>query len=168
MKNRGIALLVVAILATLVAMANMLEYFFASKESLRRVDGVVGQVINEAFRQGRSSYTKTTIVFEGSNDKYWLSDKVDVGGYIPAVKGDRLSLYVKSWYQWLYNYNWRSNIFYVEKEGEMIYNNLSEWRGSGRAFMMVSAILALLLWLIYFDVVKNKSISNLIQRKQQR
>ncbi|MBN8784262.1 MAG: hypothetical protein ABS85_07505 [Sphingobacteriales bacterium SCN 48-20] len=167
MRKSGIALLVVAILATLVAMANMLEYFFASKENLRKVEGVVDQVFTEAFGQGRRQYTKTTIVFEGG-DKYWLSDKIDRGGYIPAAKGDRLSLYVKSWYQWLYNYNWRSNIFYVEKEGKMVYNNLSEWRGSGRAFMMVSAILALLLWLIYFDVVKNKSISNLIQRKQQR
>jgi predicted small integral membrane protein len=167
MRKRGIALLVVAVIATLVAMANMLEYFFASKENLHKVEGVVDQVVNEAFRQGRSTYTKTTIVLEGSNDKYWLSDRVDVGGYIPAVKGDQLSLYVKSWYQWLYNYNWRSNIFYVERDGKMIYNNLSEWKGSGRAFMMVTAVLAALLWLIYFDVVKNKSISNWL-RQQKR
>ena len=167
MRKRGIALLVVAVIATLVAMANMLEYFFASKENLHKVEGVVDQVVNEAFRQGRSIYTKTTIVLEGSNDKYWLSDRVDVSGYIPAVKGDQLSLYVKSWYQWLYNYNWRSNIFYVERDGKMIYNNLSEWKGSGRAFMMVTAVLAALLWLIYFDVVKNKSISNWL-RQQKR
>lgn len=151
-----------------VSIANMAEYVFASKENLRKVEGVVDQVTVEGFKQGRNSYTRTTLVFEGSNDKYWLSDKTDVGGFIPAVKGDRLRLYVKSRHQWLYNYNWWSNIFYVEKEGEMVYNNLGEWKGTGRTFMMVSAIVAALLWLIYFDVIKNKSISNWIQRKQQR
>jgi hypothetical protein len=166
-RNRGNILLAVTIIVTLVAIANMLEYFFASKENLRKVDGVVSQVVHEMFRQGNDATTKTTIVLEGSNDRYWLSDKINSGGYIPAEKGDSLQLYVKSWYQWLYNYNWRSNIFYVERNGEMIYNNLGEWKASGRTFMMVSAVLAALLWLIYFDVVKNRSISNWVLQQKR-
>lgn len=161
----------VALVAFAMALMNCLEYYFAGKNYLRQYTGVVSDVDHSSYTSyddvGNSTIiAKTAIRLEGISRKFSLSDDANYGGYVYVNKGDTVTLYVRKWYQSLYNFPLGSNVFYIEKNGNRLYNNLGEWKGAAKIYMLFFGGMALFLFVIYLDVVKNISIRTLIEGRQ--
>jgi len=161
-KNREKLLLVAAIGTLVIALANGLEYYLSPLEYLREVTGKVEEITHKTDERN----TSTTLKIDG--EKFWLKDRIEEGGYIDAAEGDTLKLYVKRSYQYLYAFGGPGNIFYVAKHNKMLYNNTAQWKGPARQWMMRLGICSILLWFIYFDQVRNISISNRVQRRRTK
>jgi hypothetical protein len=166
-KNHRDKLLgVAAVITFLIGLANALEYFFAGKNYLDINTGKVENVKHEIFEGRRGIlYAKTIIKLEGLKKIFHISDKADDGGYIEVSAGDSITIFGKKGYQFLYNYNLKDNIFYVEKNGEMLYNNLDSWKASAFTYMCIYGGCAVFLLIMFLDQVKNISISNWFQKR---
>lgn len=163
-KYRDKLLGVAAIIAFFIGSGNALEYFFASKNYLQQDEGKVTKVVHKTYG-GRILYASTEIQLENNKAIFSLSDKADDGGYIEVVEGDLIKIYSQNWYQILLNFRLPDKIYYVERDGQRVYNNLSEWKSRAFYYMLVAGGSALLLCLMYFDQAKNISIANWYQRK---
>lgn len=173
MQRRHKVLGILSWITLVLAIANAAEYFFASKDYLKKVDGKVAEVIYDTYHGNggkygrRRLYQKTTIKLENSSREYWLSDDAEYGGYVEANAGDSLRLYIRRWHQGIYNFNmWlNGDILYVEKNGTMLYNNLDIWKQSTYIMMFIFAGCSFIFWVMYMDVVKGKSVGHWYQRR---
>lgn len=173
-KNRDNLLGIASIISFIIGSANAFEYFFAGKEYLDVNKGVVAEVTHETYegRRGRLC-SKTIIRLNEKKEKFHLADDAEDGGYIPVETGESIIIYARKWYQFLYNYDFRDNIYYVERGGKMVYNNLDKWKAAAFTYMCIFGGCSLFLLVMYLDQVKNISISNwfqkrFINRKQNR
>ncbi|MEI2740065.1 MAG: hypothetical protein V9F01_14920 [Chitinophagaceae bacterium] len=165
-KNRDGLLGVASIITFIIGAANALEYFFAGKDYLAVNKGVVTEVIHETYegRRGRL-YSKTIIRLNEKKGEFHLSDDAEDGGYISVEKGEDITIYARKWYQFLYNYDFRDNIYHVERNGEMVYNNLDRWKAAAFSYMCIFGGCALFLLVMYLDQAKNISIANWFQKR---
>jgi hypothetical protein len=146
-----------------------LEYFLAGKDYLTIKKGIV-QKVNHITYSGskRRLYTRTEIYLAGSDKRYFLTDRADFGGYVNVENGDSIVLYTRKWYQFIYNYSFENNIYYIERSGQRLYNNLSAWKSAGFSLMCFFGGCAFFLTLIYLDQVKDIFISNLFFRRRRK
>ncbi|MBP9102953.1 MAG: hypothetical protein KBF82_03735 [Chitinophagaceae bacterium] len=166
-KNRDNLLGVAAAIAFLIGSANALEYFIAGKNYLSINKGVVEKLIYERYEGRRNMlYSKTTIRLKEMDKNFYLSDNANDGGYIETSEGEIITLYARKWYQNLYNFNYRDNIYYVEKDGQQVYNNLDTWKASAFTYMCIAGGSALLLLVMYLDQAKNISITNWFEKRR--
>lgn len=155
-KRKDKLLRIAAIITLCMASANALEYFFAGKKYLRVKTGVLENVTHDRYTGSRGElYSRTRIYLEGTSRKFSISDNAMEGGYVEVEKGDTITLYTRKWYQLFYNFDLSNNIYYVEKNGEMIYNNLGDWKAPAFFYMFVEAICSLLLWFMYRSEAKS-------------
>ena len=158
-----------AIFIFIIAALNAAEYFLAGRNYLAKYSGEVAEVRHETFKQtskrGVRYYTRTVMRLKGHNKSFKVTDRADRGGYVPVEQGDTLRLYVKRWFQHLYIFSYASNTYYVEKNGVMVYNNMSEWKATAFAVMCFAGGLALFLFLIYLDQSRNVSLEVWFQRR---
>lgn len=165
-KNRDKLLGVAAVITFLIGSANALEYFLAGKKYLFTREGVVENVLHERYENSRGIlYSKTTIRLRGIPGKFYLSDNADDGGYIEVANGDVITVYARKWYQFLYNYDGRDNLYYVEKDGRLLYNNLGQWKAAAFTYMCIYGGCSLFLLVMYLDQARNISISNWFQKR---
>lgn len=168
-KKRADLLGIIAAFFFIIGSLNALEYFFAGKDHLAKYTGVVADVTHETFMSGsgknRDLYTRTVISLKEYKRKFRLKDRSDEGGHVPVEKGDTVRLYVKRWYQNLYIFTFGTDIYYVERNGELIYNNLGTWNGAAFGIMCFAGGLAFFLFLIWLDQSKNISLEVWFQRK---
>jgi hypothetical protein len=170
-KKRSDILGVLSLVLFVIGGLNALEYFFAGKNYLAKYNGVVSDVKHETYLSRSSKrqseyYTKTSIRLDGYKKIFRLVDRSDAGGFIPVEKGDTIRLYVKKWYQQLYVYTLKTNIYYVEdKNGDLLYNNLRTWKSTLFMGMCFAGGLALFLFLIFLDQSKNISLEIWFQRR---
>ncbi|MBI5856941.1 MAG: hypothetical protein HZB42_04750 [Sphingobacteriales bacterium] len=165
-KNRDKLLSVAAVITFLIAGINALEYFFAGKRYLSINKGIVKKVSRE-YEDGKNGelYSKTAIYLTSTNRKFYLRDKTNRGAYIDVSEGDTITIYAKKRIQFLYNYEKRTNIYCVERGGEVIFDNLSIWKASAFTYMLIYGGCSLLLLIMYLDQVKNISISNWFKKR---
>lgn len=150
---------------------NALEYFLAGKNYLSLYDGVVESVSHKQFestsRRRQVLYSRTTIRLKGISRNFSLTENAMYGGNIPVQEGDSIRIYARRWNQSIYNFSFRTNIYYVEQEGRMIYNNLNSWKASAFSYMCFFGIGGFLLLMMYLDQARNISLSNWIWRKRK-
>lgn len=146
---------IAAIITFCMASANALEYFFAGKNYLRKKTGIVKNVVHDTYtgRRGRL-HTRTRIDMEGVKRRFSLADVAQDGGYVEVEVGETISLYTRKWYQSFYNFDFAGNIYYVERNGIEVYNNLGQWKAAAFFLMFVTAICSLFLWLMYLTQAK--------------
>jgi hypothetical protein len=165
-RNRDKFLGVAAAITFLIGLANALEYFFANKNYLDIYTGAVANVKYKTFDGRRNIlYAKTSIELAGIKKNFHLSDRAEDGGYIEVSTGDTITIFARKSYQFLYNYDFRDNIYYAEKKGEMLYNNLDRWKTTAFSNMCIYGGCALFLFIMFLDQVKNISISNWYQKR---
>ena len=167
MKSKRDKLLGVACIITFVIGAmNAFEYFLAGKNYLFKKTAVVRKIEYERYENRKGIlYSKTTIRLEGVKGGFYINDKADDGGYFEVNEGDTVTVYARKYLQVLYNYDYRSNLYYLEKNGELVYNNLLQWKGPAFSYMCVFLGCSFFLLIMYLDQVKNISISNWYQKR---
>lgn len=165
-KNRDKLLGVAALITFIVGSLNTLEYFFATKKYLNRYEGVVTKADYKTY-SGRKGvlYGRNDIELAGVKRKLYLTDMVLDGAFIDIKAGDSVVIWAKRWFQMLYSPSFTTNIYYVEKQGTEVYDNLSEWKETSFWYMCVFGGMALFLSVIYLDVVKGISLENWFQKK---
>jgi hypothetical protein len=163
--NRDKIIGLLALFFLLLGTANALEYFFAGKGYLAVYKGVVTDVEHNIIQGTRERlYAETRVKLQGSKRDFSIYENANVGGYLDANPGDTVILYVRHWYQYLYNYSLRTNIYYAEKGGKLLYNNMSEWRYASFAFMCYLGGMGLFLLIIFIDITRGNRIRNRIKR----
>ncbi len=150
---------------------NTIEYFFAGKNYLRKYNGVVKEIsfeAKESYQKRRIVYyAKTIIRIENYAKKFQIVENMDIGGYLPAKIGDTITLYVKRWYQYLYNYTFKTDVYYAEINRGLKFSYLREWKNvafSSMCFGLGSGFLLLMMFL----ESRNISLSNLFLKKQRQ
>lgn len=165
-KNRDNILGLLAVLFLLLGSANALEYFFAGRGYLSLIEGKVEAVEHNTHLGGRGRlYAETRVKLEGNKRTFSIYDNANEGGYLDANPGDTITLYVRHWYQSLYNYSLRGNIYYAEKGGQLLYNNMSDWRATSYSYMCYLGGIGLFLLLIFLDVTRGNAVSKRIKRQ---
>ncbi len=165
-KNRDKLLGVAAVITFLIGSANALEYFLAGRHYLFTREGVVESVLHERYENRRGIlYTRTTIRLRDIPGTFYLSDPADEGGYIEVTEGDLITVYARKWYQFLYNYDGRDNLYYAEKDGRLLYNNMGQWKAAAFTYMCIYGGCSLFLLVMYLDQARNISISNWFQKR---
>lgn len=165
-KNRDKLLGVAAFITFLIGSANALEYFLAGRNYLFTREGVVENVLHERYENGRGIlYAKTTIRLKGIPGTFYLSDKAADGGYIEVTEGEVITVYARKWYQFLYNYDGRDNLYYAAKNGEELYNNMGQWKAAAFTYMCIYGGCSLFLLVMYLDQARNISVSNWFQKR---
>lgn len=163
--NRDKILGVLAVIFLLLGTANALEYFFAGKGYLSVYKGVVKEVEHNTYQGSRGRmYAETRVKLNGSNRPFSVYENANVGGYLDANLGDTVTLYVRHWFQSLYNFSLKGNIYYSEKGGQMLYNNMSEWRSTSLYNMCFLGGLGFFLLLIYIDITRGNKIRKQFKR----
>lgn len=148
---------------------NAGEYFLAGKNYLARYEGVVREVNYELTeRRGLPFYMRTEIRLENLAKKFSLTDRAEDGGYVETRAGDTLTLYAAHALQYLYNYDWRGNLCYVERNGEQVYNNLDNWKTGAFRYLCIFGGCSLFLLVMYLDQVRNVSVANWWTRIRRR
>ncbi|MDF2385146.1 hypothetical protein JMG10_26990 [Nostoc ellipsosporum NOK] len=171
MKQRlGKYLKAFAVIVSLMAAANAFDYFFGMPGQLGKVEGDIERldstkVIPVKARQ--AWYYKTELILKDGGKDLWIIEgrgdkRMNLEG------GDHVVIYTKHWYQWFYGFFKKGTVFLIKKDGAVVYDNLIEWKNSAFAFMVGLGICSIVLWLAYFDLIKNKSITNWVQQKKQR
>jgi hypothetical protein len=155
---------VAAIIALIIVIGNAIEYFLANENYLQVDEGKVSKVIHETYGN-RTLYASTEIELENNKSNFSLTDKADDGGYIEVTEGETIKIYSQQWFQLFFNFQSPGKIYYVERNGERVYNNLGEWKGRAFYYMLVAGGCAIALTLMYFDQAKNVSIANWYQKK---
>lgn len=157
---------VAAVITFIIGSINAAEYFLAGKDYLYKKTAIVEKVTH-ALHENRKGilYEETTIWLQQVKGKFYVYDKADDGGHVEVEKGDTITVYARKLLQPLYNYDYRSNLFYVEGNGRMIYNNLAQWKAPAFTYMCISLGCSLFLLIMYLDQVKNVSISNWWQQR---
>ncbi len=163
-KYRDNLLGVAAIIALFIGCGNAIEYFLVDKNYLQQDEGNVTKVIHETYGE-RILYARTEIELEKNKKTFSLKDKADDGGYIEVTEREVIKIYSQQWFQVLFNFQEPGKIYYVERGGERVYNNLSEWKRRAFYYMIVAGGCAIALTLMYFDQAKNISIANWYQKK---
>lgn len=165
-KNRDKLLGLAAVITFVIGSINAAEYFLADKNYLYKKKGVVSKVVHELYEKKRGIlYEETTIWLEKVKGKFYLIDNADDGGHVEVKKGDTVTVYARKFLQNLYNYDYRSNLYYVESDGKTIYNNLIQWKAPAFTYMCVCLGCFFFLSIMYLDQVKNISISNWFQKR---
>lgn len=166
-KNRDKLLGVAAVITFFIGSCNALEYFFAGKKYLDAHTSAVEKVNYRTLEGGGGRlYSKTIINLKGVKREFYLKENAMKGGHIEVAGGDTITIYSRKLFQILYNYNLSSNIFYVEKNDRLLYDNMDQWKGTAFYNMCLFGGCALFLLIMYLDQVKNISISNWLQRKK--
>lgn len=163
--NRDKIIGILAVIFLLLGTANALEYFFAGKGYLVVYNGKVTAVEHNVYQGGRRRlYSETRVSLEGIDRQFSIYENANVGGYLEANPGDIITLYIRHRYQYLYNYSLKGNIYYAEKGGQLLYNNLSEWKSTSFSFMCYLGGMGLFLLIIFIDITRGNRIRNRIKR----
>ncbi len=165
-KSRDKLLGVAALITFVIGSCNAFEFFLTGKNYLNQQTGIVEEVTHEMYNGRRNvMHYRTIIHLVGKSGAFYLTEKADEGGYIEVEKGETITLYKRWFFQRLYNYDFRSNFFYAEKNGKLEYNNLDQWKSTAFSNMCLFGGCALFLLIMYLDQVKNISISNWFQKR---
>jgi hypothetical protein len=165
-RNRDNILGLLAVLFLLLGTANALEYFFAGRGYLAVVEGKVTNVEHNTHQGSRGRmYAETRVKLERNSRSFSIYENANVGGYLDTQPGDTITLYIRHWYQSLYNFSLKGNIYYAEKAGIMLYNNMSEWRATSFSFMCYLGGIGLFLLIIFLDVARGNAFSKRIKKR---
>jgi|GEM_PF-1470520 len=171
MKQRlGKYLKAFAVIVSLMATANAFDFFFGMPGQLSKVESNIERLDSMKVvpvKATQAWYYKTELILENGEKDLWIIE--GRGDRRTKLEpGDHVVIYTKHWYQWFYGFFKKGTVFLIKKDGAVVYDNLIEWKNSAFAFMIGLGVCSIVLWLAYFDLIKNKSITNLIQRKQQQ
>lgn len=171
MKRYHQRLIYVATVFFSLALLNAAQYFMGGGEDFRKVNGRVSHLSFESYF-GRTKYTRRTYYTRSSFQldngglSFYTTESTNNDSLLLQLKeGDEVELYTKRWYHYISYFGLDGNIFLVRKNGELIYDVRYRSRGMNKIFMIITGVMALLLTVIWLDVVKNISLENWFQRK---
>ena len=165
-SNRDNVLGLIAAVFLLLGSANALEYFFAGKDYLSVITGKVERVEHNTYQGSRARmYAETKVKLEPYKRIYSIYDNAEYGGYLEANPGDTITLYVRHWYQSSYNFSLKGNIYYVEKGGQMLYNNMSDWKSTSLYNMSFLGGVGGFLLIIFLDLKRGRVVSRRIKSR---
>jgi len=165
-RNRDNILGLLAVLFLLLGSANALEYFFAGRDYLTIVEGKVVNVEHNTYRGGRGRmYAETRVMLERDERHFSVYDDAEEGGYLDTNPGDTVTLYVRHWFQSLYNFSLKGNIYYAEKGGQLLYNSMSDWRSTSFYYMCFLGGIGLFLLVIFLDISRGNAVSKRIKNR---
>lgn len=157
---------VFALITLIVGSLNTLEYFFGRKNHFKKYEGVIVKVDYKTYIGRRQVlYGRNDIKLSEVKRKFFVTNEVSDGAYIDIKIGDTVVIWTRRWFQMIYSPVFDSNVFYVEKNGIEVYDNLKDLKANAFSLMCLFGGLALILSAIYLDVVKGISLENWFQRK---
>jgi hypothetical protein len=161
----------VVIVFAFLSLGNAIDFYFGTKNDFRLIQGKVTNVeISSYFGKTRYTrrtyYTKTTIKINDGRKKYFTIEQSAVDSLLVKLKtGDIVGIYARRWYQRLPYFGLNANMFLVVKDGTVIYDVMYRCKKQNMIFMIVFGIIALFVFVIYLDVVKDISLENWFQKR---
>jgi len=165
-RNRDKLLGVAAVITFIIGALNALDYFFVKYSFFKEHHGIIAEFDYSTY-DGRRNTTQgeSKIKLEGSSARFFYRDIVREGSFVDVEVGDTVTILTKRWIQYLYTLSFSSNMIYVEKSGVEVFDALFAWKGTTFVYMCIFGGCALLLSLMYLDVVKGISLENWFQGK---
>ena len=168
--NRGDDILKFLVIALpLVVLGNALEYFFVTKDNLRKITGIVDKVVLKTYECAGGGYRiticeRTDIKLENIHGSFHVSDDAGKGAYIEGIqKGDEVSVYIRKWYQYILTFGAGKDIYGLEKGG-LSYYDIYRWKKSNMAFIMIFSCFSLFFIALY--ILQRVSVNELIKGKR--
>ena len=171
--DRGDGILKIMIIAfPLIVLGNTIEYFAVSKDNLKKITGTVSEIIVKTYKCGgglnklnRTDVCDRTIIkLSDVSGSFHVSDYSDRGAYIEGIqKGDKVSVYVRKWYQYILTFGAGKDIYGIEKDG-VSYYDIDRWKRSNMSFMIIFGILTLFFGALY--ILQRITINELLKGKQ--
>lgn len=167
MRNRRDKLLgVAAVITFIIGGLNAIDYFLFDKNWLRVYHGKVETYDYSTYSNKRGKLSgKSMMKLEGINRKFFYKDRVYDGAYFGVEEGDTVTVFAKRRIQYLYTFDFASNVVYIQKKGTEIFNGKESWKEVTFLFMCVFGGCSFLLSVIYLDIVKGISLENWFQGK---
>ena len=131
LNSKFILIVFVSIFAWM-TIGNLLSYT-VTKLNMRHIHGKASDVKKiqydclSAYAQRLALCEKLELRVEGFKPQFVIAEYAnpDIGLYVLDInKGDTVDIYVKKWYQWLFNFGRFHQIEYLEKGGETYYYNV--------------------------------------------
>ena len=150
----------------LVVLGNAIEYFFVTKDNLRKITGKVEEVILKTYTCHGDSYNtatceRTDIKLENMRGSFHVSDDAGRGAYIEGIqKGDEVSVYIRKWYQYILTFGAGKDIYGLEKD-RVSYYDLYRWKNSNVAFIIIFSFFSLFFIALY--ILQRVTVNELIK-----
>jgi hypothetical protein len=135
----------------------LIGVIFSRRSTLAKREGEVESSSLEISFGKRSSYSTTTFKLKGSTEKFVVRERGDANSFTDRVgAGDTITLYRKTWVQLFSSYFGYGNVFRVEKNGIVLFDDIEGLRVRGIYLTVVFLIMVLFgLW-FYSMESKNK------------
>lgn len=159
-----------AIAFPLVVLGNAIEYFTVTKDNLKKITGKVSEITVKIYKcDGRGFNTtgtceRTNIRIEDVKGSFHVSDYADRGAYIEGInKGDRVSVYIRKWYQYILTFGAGKDIYGLEKDG-ISYYDIDRWKRSNMAFMIIFGLFSL--FFVPLFILQRITVNELLKGKR--
>ena len=163
---------IMIIVFPLIVLGNTIEYFFVTKNNLKKITGKVSEVVVKTYecpgrglsRMGSKAICEKTIIrLENVSGSFHVSDYADQGAYIDGIKkGDEVTVYIRYWYQYILTFGAGKDIYGLEKDG-VSYYDIDRWKRSNLSFIIIFG--AFTLFFVPLYILQRKTINELIKGK---
>ena len=155
-KNGGPALLIILAVSTWAFLGSAIEYYLPLS-SYHRFAGQISSV--KARRYSCMGYRRfhpygkcesTDIRLAGIPAHFHLATRAGRGGYIDGIqKGDFVVIYRRHWYQYPLTFGSLSDIYRLEKNGEIFYG-YSQRRVENFARLVITGAISIVFTILFF------------------
>jgi len=148
---------IVGMLFAILTVFSFLGVIFSRKSTLSKTEGEVESVSLEINNAGKRSST-TTFKLKGSAKKFVAREKGDGNSFTDRVNtGDTITLYRKSLLQLLSGYYGYGNVFRVEKNGMVLFDEIKGLRVRG-IYLTIAFFIMVLFGLWFYSMETKKKV----------
>jgi hypothetical protein len=129
---------------------------FSRKLTLAKTEGKVESVSLVISDVGRHSYSTTRFKLKGSIEKFVIREKGDANSFTDRLGvGDTITLYSKTWVQLLSGSFGYGNVFRVQKNGIVLYDEIEGLRVRG-IYLTLAFLIIVLCGLWFYSMERKK------------